>query len=308
MTRPFSKNRSRRQRHAKKLLFVWGMLLIPLLQFAVFFLYVNLDSVLLSFQVVDYDNGTVGWGLDNYRRFFMEMVQLDQIRNAVEFSAMLGLNDALLVLISTILAFFLFKKIAGSKFFRVVFFLPSIISMVVYVMAFKYMFSDDYGIVNHILFDLHINPPMWFSDPIASRVLILMYCLWVGTGYNVLVIGGAMSNVSKEVLECSKLEGVSWWRELFQIIIPMIWPTLSVAFLGSVMVIFTLFLQVQLITGGGPNGATDTIAFMINNLATDESKKYWASTLGVCFSIAATPIILVIRKLFDHISHKWGYE
>jgi ABC-type sugar transport system permease subunit len=87
---------------------------------------------------------------------------------------------------------------------------------------------------------------------------------------------------------------------------PMIWPTLSVSIINSFTLIFTFFLQVQLITGGGPNQSTETIAFLINSQV-ENGFLNWAATIGVFFSLLATPLILLIRKGMDVISKKFGY-
>mgnify|MGYP003308667737 CR=1 FL=1 len=131
-----------------------------------------------------------------------------------------------------------------------------------------------------------------------------MYCLWVGTGYNILVLGGAMANVPGEVIENGKLEGVSRTRELFQIIIPMIWPTLLVSFVGSITVVFSLFIQVKLITEGAQG--TQTIAYLINSRLGETTKNY-AAVLGLIFTLISIPVVLLVKKLLDKIGKKWGY-
>lgn len=121
----------------RKYLFVWLMLLFPLIQFAVFFVYVNLSSIVLSFQ-----NSMGEFSFINYKSFFQELFAGNdysgyEYRDAILYSFLLGLNDVVLVLISTILAYFMYKKIPGRNFFRVVFFLPSIISITIYVLVYR---------------------------------------------------------------------------------------------------------------------------------------------------------------------------
>lgn len=304
--------RQQRAATAKTYIFCYAMLFLPILQFLIFYVYVNIDSVLMSFRYLDNDYNLV-WGFQNYQKFFQDLFMggSGEIWSAVAFSLMVGVNDVVLVLISTILAFFLFEKMPLEKFFRVVFFLPSIISIVVYVTAYKSMFQDNVGIVPAFLNAIGLESPYWFNDKVWSKILILGYCLWVGTGYNILILGGAMANISKEVLESMRMEGVGLWRRLFHFVIPMIWPTLTVSFLGSAGVVFTFFIQVQLIMGGEMgllnSTGTQTIALMINLLAQNENTKNWASTIGVCFSIVAAPCLLGIKKLLDTIGRKWGY-
>lgn len=293
--------KEKKKSQRRKLVFVWSMLAIPLLQFLVFFVYVNLSSIALSLQD-SFGNFT----LDNYSSFLREAFTGNEYsgfeyRDAILYSFLLGLNDALLVLISTILAYFMFKKIPGKNFFRVVFFLPSIISITIYVLVYKFLLSPESGLAGKVIPDWG-----WLLDgSLAQKFTIPLYCLWVGTGYNILILGGAMSNIPTEVMENARIEGVSRRRELFDIVIPMIWPTLIVAFLGSVTTVFTLFIQVKLITGGATG--TRTIAFLINNL-TEQQRLNKASAIGICFTLVSIPLVLLVRYLLQKLGRKWGYK
>ena len=297
-------------RKQKKLLFVWGMLALPLLQWLIFFVYVNIDSILMSFQTLNYGTGEMEWTLNNYKRFFYEWNALPQLKNAVWNSVQAGLNNLVLILISLVLSYFFYKKIPGRGFFRVVYFLPSVISIVIYTMVYKFMFDTSVGPINTILKTLGVavtDLPKWFGDTNLAFPLVLLYCLWVGTGYNILILGAAMVGLPEDVMEYSRLEGVSRTRELFQIVIPMIWPTLAVAILGSVTVVFTLFLQVDLLTEGGPGGSTETIAFIVNNIIKGTNNDLeWGATMGLCFTVVAAPIIISLKKLLDKIGERFG--
>jgi ABC-type sugar transport system permease subunit len=134
------------------------------------------------------------------------------------------------------------------------------------------------------------------------------YCLWVGTGYNILIMGGAMANLPEEVMEYSRLEGVGYFHELFKVVIPMIWPTISVGILTSVTTMFTLFIQVELLTeNGGTFHQSTTIGFMINSIVKGGTDLEWASTLGICFTVVAIPIIIGVRKATEKISENFGF-
>lgn len=302
-----SHKRNKKKINWKRLLFIWGMLAIPLIHFAIFFVYVNIDSVLMSFQKFNVSEMKFVWTFDNYARFWRELTSptMHSLRNAILNSTLFGLNDILLVLISLVLSYFFFKKIRGRSFFRIIFFLPSIISIVIYTMAYKFMFQQNTGPINQLIKAFGGEPPMWFNEEKLTLLLVMVYCLWVGTGYNILIFGGAMANLNSEVIEYAKLDGVGMFRELFQIILPMIWPTLSVAFLGSVTTVFTLFIQVQLLTLGSSTFSVKTIAYIINTSV--DSNPEWAATVGICFTLVAAPIIIGVRKLIDVIGKKFGY-
>ncbi|MCQ2742352.1 MAG: sugar ABC transporter permease [Bacilli bacterium] len=296
-----SLTREKRKIERNKLAFVWLLLVLPLAHFAIFFLFSNVYSLVMSFQTE-----TGQFTLLNYKHFFENFFVKQEVGgyvyiNAILYSFFLGFNDVLLVFISTILAYFIFKKIPGRSIFRVVYFLPSIIAMTIYIMVFKYLLNNDTGFPQFLPDFLKFD--MFKAGTFANKLAVPIYCLWVGTGYNVLVIGGAMSNVSPEILENAKLEGVSGVRELFDIILPTIWPTLTVSFIGSIGVVFTLFVQVSLLTGGAMG--TQTIAYMINSLVGNDNNV--AAALGIIFTVVAIPVILLVKKCLDKIGKRWGY-
>jgi len=301
----------RRSHKSRERIFIWAMLALPLLQFLIFTVYVNIDSVLMAFQQVDMQNGKVVWTFANFQRFFSELVQLPQIRTAMLNSLYAGLNDLLLMLISLFFAYLFYKKVPGRRFYRIIFFLPSIISIVIYAMVYMYMFDMDLGPVNIVLKAFGVQQmdlPTWFGDSKLAFLLVLFYCLWVGTGYNILIFSSAIDNIQPSLMEYSRLEGVGMFREFFTIVIPMIWPTLAVSILGSVTTMFTLFIQVDLLTGGGPGYSSQTIAYLVNStIKSSSANSEWGACLGIMFTIIATPLIIMVKKLCDKISEKFGF-
>ena len=296
----------------KRLIFVWSMLAYPILQFLVFFVYVNIDTVILSFKFFNDDKVWVT-SLETYRRLFDKLLpgplQDDYLLRAIKNSLLVGLNDLILTTISVTMAYFFYKKMPGRGVFRIIFFLPSIVSIVVYTMVFQYMFDsslgDGQGGPAHQLvmavFKLK-EAPYWFEKDLGIW-MIMLYCLWVGTGYNILILGGAIANLPEEVMESARLDGAKMRHELFQLVIPMIWPTISVAILGSVTTMFTLFLQVKLIT----DGKAPTIAWVINGAISSEFTRPQAAAIGIVCTVVATPIILLVKKILDKASESFGF-
>ena len=291
---------------AKRTMFIIAMLALPLLQWLVFFVFVYINTIRMSFQDLR-PNAEKGFSLVNYRNFFMDLRSTKKFVYAIRNSLLFGVNDLFLLFISLILAYFFYKKIRWSSFFRIIFFLPSIISIVIFITAYQNMFNM--GVVDSLLGVFGFEKlPDWFANTSPWLVpLIMLYCLWVGTGYNVLIMGGAMGNLPEDVMEYSRLEGVGYFHEFFLVVIPMIWPTVMVGVLGSITIMFTLFLQVDLMTvNGGTTGQAMTISYMINGYVKSRDLGR-ASTYGVIFTVIAIPIIVLIRKTLDKVSAYFGY-
>ncbi len=291
---------------AKRTMFIVAMLTLPLLQWLIFFVFVNINTIRMSFQDMR-PNAEKGFSLVNYRNFFMDLRSTKKFVYAIRNSLLFGVNDLFLLFVSLVLAYFFYKKVRWSAFFRIIFFLPSIISIVIFITAYQNMFNM--GVIDSLLQGIGFKTlPDWFANTSPWLVpLIMLYCLWVGTGYNVLIMGGAMGNLPEDVMEYSRLEGVGYFHEFFLVVIPMIWPTVMVGVLGSITIMFTLFLQVDLMTvNGGTTGQAMTISYMINGYVKSRDLGR-ASTYGVIFTVIAIPIIVLIRKTLDKVSAYFGY-
>lgn len=295
-------NKKGMTRETQRTLFIIGMLALPVLQYLVFFVYVNIDTILMAFQFRT--TTSVTWGFENFERFFQMLSDPTKgVTMAIRNSVLVGLNDFLLLTISVVFAYFFYKKVRGAAVFKFIFFLPSIISMVIYITAYKYMLNPTLGIVPAIMEAFGAEPPMFLANDSEFLLpLVMIYCLWVGTGYNILIMGGAMGNLPEDVMEYSRLEGVNYFDELFKIVIPMIWPTISVGILTSITTMFTLYLQVDLLTGtGGTDKQAVTIGFMINSVVKTGADLEWAACMGICFTVVAIPIITVVRIVLDKV-------
>ena len=294
---------------AKKLIFVWAMLAYPLLQYLIFFVWVNIDSILISFQFeVPLSNNVKFPVFTHYLDFFDHLFisKLEQTTYAIRNSLLVGINDLLLVTLSVTLAYFFYKKLPGRNAFRIIFFLPSIISIVIYTLVFEYMFMD-FGPIGMAMTKILGKNPEWFETE-NSIFMVMLYCLWVGTGYNILILGGAMANLPEEVMESAKLDGAKMRHELFLLVIPMIWPTIAVSILGSITTMFTLFIQVDLLWNGAGLCEMPTIAYLINTKVNGTANnRSEAAAIGLIFTVIATPIILVVKRMLDKASESFGF-
>ena len=295
----------------KRLIFVWAMLAYHIIQWLIFFLFVNIDSIFMSFQWKKPLSSVVNFPvLNHYAEFFKQLFvnQLPQTVGAVVNSLLVGLNDLVLVLLSVTLAYFFYKKMPGRGFFRIIFFLPSIISIVIYTVVYRYMFHSTAGPMSLLLQKIFgwKTGPDFFGD--HGIIMIMIYCLWVGTGYNILILGGAIANLPEEVMESAKLDGAKMRHELFLLVIPMIWPTIAVSILGSITTMFTLFIQVDLLTSMGGSSKSPTIAYLINSKITGgDNSRSEAAAIGLVCTVVATPIVLVVKKLLDKASESFGF-
>ncbi|GHU98063.1 sugar ABC transporter permease [Clostridia bacterium] len=287
-------------------IFIALMLAYPICHFLIFWLFVNINTVVLSFK-----NPTTGaLGFWHYKLFWNELTGEfggTLRRTIVNSLLMLPFNNFILLPLSVIAAYLLFQKVLGHRVFRVVFFFPTMISIVVLTMVFQFMFNSDFGPVNSLLRAIGagsvIPPNGWMGTKTVSMGMIMVYCLWAGIGYNVVLITGAISRIPQDIFEAGRIDGIKMGRELWSVVVPLIYPTLSTLFVLGSTVVFTLFLQPKLLTAGGPNGTSQTIALYVVSFVEGTQLERAAAT-GMVFSVIGVPVILGIKRIMERFNPK----
>lgn len=260
----------------------------------------------MSFQRVGADinnletfGKTIFAGLLQYKAVINNILHNDATQRML-LNSILYLPVTLLELcLSIVFSYFLYKKMPLSNVFRVIYFLPSIIPIVVLTFVFSFVFDSSYGLINPLLHTLGVtNVPNWFGVYPLNQTMIFVYCIWAGLGYNIILLSGAISRIPESVIEYGRLEGISYARELFQVVIPLIWPTISTIVVLACTSVFTVMLQPLMLTPG--NSSTNTIALTIyNGVLAGEAKYPYLSAFGLCISAIGIPVIMTIRKLVE---------
>lgn len=298
--------------------FIICLLLVPVLHFAFFWLYINLDAIVLSFQKLNINTGKFYFaGFQNYTDLAREYTKVGSVLPiAVKNSVMVFLwNDFVILPISIICSYILFKKMPLSGAFKVIFFLPSIISVVVLTLVYSFMFDSTFGIVDKIFEGLglaKIIPKQfgWFGSAKTAFPMILFYGLWSGIGNNIVLMTGAITRVPEEVFEAGQLDGLTLFKELWYIVIPLIGSTLATLLLLGTTIIFTYFLQPMLLTGSNAeNVGTYTIAlYIVKNIREAGSTQInMGAAVGMICALIGTPLVVAAKKLLDKLFPAYEY-
>lgn len=289
----------------KTTIFIWSMLALPLLNLLVFWVYVNIDAILMAFKNVDYANGGVEyWTLDNFKEIFKMFTE-----NRPGYDMVLyGMNTLKYWLVGTVwsiphsilLTYIFHKKLRGTKFFRVVLYLPSIICSVVLVGIFE-AFVSGKGVFGTFLTQVCgvERVPAWFQEVEYATPMLLFYNFFFGFAGSYILFSGAMAKISREVQEAAVLDGVTMWQELWHIYIPLMWPTISMTIVTSFAGIFGASGVILLLT---PNVTeTFTFGYWIYDQVRRYQSYYIPSALGLIFTLVAYPLCLLVRKLVTSI-------
>lgn len=287
----------------KRILFIFALLLIPCLNWLVFWLYTNLQSIALAFQ----DANTGAWTFDNFVQVW-ENINKTYIASSRQslfmcitntfkyFGTTLCINVPLCLIIS----FFMYKRIAGYKFFRLVFYLPAIISSVALVTAYTEFLQPNgpfFTVVKLLGGKVDKISVLEKGDTAMSAVLV--YHVLTGFTTNVLLFTSGMARIPLEVIEAAKLDGVGPVREIIRIIFPLIWPTFSTQMLFILTGFFNSSGPILLFSTNTQN-YTATIHFWLFDKVL-YGQYNLPSAAGLCCTFIGVPIILIVRKVVEKI-------
>ena len=279
------------------------IMLIPAAWEMIRYLIVNIGSILMAFTLGDI--GSSPLTLSNFERLFTELSSSDSVLYSAFFNTMkyflLGLAK---IFISYLIAFFLFKKMSGYKFFRFFFFLPSVIAPVISVTIFMGI-VEKYGPLWEIMkLVFNVEYEELSTNPATATNLILTYVALSGFGMNYLIMLGAMNRIPEEYFEAAALDGCNPVREFFSIISPLVWETLSTLLILHFTQIFMASGPTLYFTEGAYN--TFTLSFWIFNEVRGDAYNY-SSAVGLFFTVVALPIVFGIRYLMNKINPEVSY-
>lgn len=282
-------------------LFILFCTVVPLLNFLIFYIYTNSSALIMAFT----DNKGQAT-FDNFIRFGKELVNPDsQIRIAIK-NTMITFAIGVVVFPGRVLvSYFIYKKIPGHKFYRVVFFLPTIIFSVAVALIFQRMIGTT-GFIAQWIGDVAglEKTPELLADSRFANYTIWAHMLWLGFPGDLIIWGGTFSRIPDDVLESARLDGASWWNEFTRIIIPMVWPTVALQMVLMTCGIFGSTGAVWLLTKG--EFGTHTISSWTYKVLLENSGNAYSSNVynylsavGLVFTVIAILLSTVIRRWSD---------
>ena len=290
------KSLSAKKRHT--MIFYYSMIALPLLQFLVFYVYINLSSFTMGFQEFSAKTGNYHWkGFDNFIQIFKDFRELNTLRKSVVNSLSLFLWMMVFCsMLSILFSYYIYKKQLGSSWFKVILYLPHILGGIVVVVMFNFFVEDAYRELMLRLFKKEVSFGL-ISNPETSRATILFYTIFTSFGGQVLVYSSTMSSISESIIESAQLDGITPLKELVFIVLPSIWFTFVTFMVSLVVGIFTN--QMNLFTFFDEYADPDLYTFgyyLFRGVKLAESKDYpYLSAMGLLLTAVAVPLTLFVR-------------
>lgn len=279
----------------KKNLGGWLIMMPSLLLFIFFIWGPLLSNISLSFfDSVGYDRGAFT-GLDNYREVFSDPVFSKAFFNTLKYtfwSVVLGFG------VPIFLALLLSELVHGKGFFRTSIYFPNIIPGLATVLLWTFLFDpSEGGVLNGILAYFDIGHMPWLNSPNLAIPLIVVTLTWKGAGATTLIYLASIQNISDTYYEAARIDGASLWQRIRYVTLPHLIPTVRMLFILQVIMVFQVFYEPLVMTGGGPDNASISLLQLIYRYAFQQGDAAKAAALGVLVALMLFALTIVYLRI-----------
>ncbi|WP_232549700.1 carbohydrate ABC transporter permease [Propioniciclava soli] len=280
-----------------------GQTLVPLLFIAIAFVlfcvfFVGPGALGLYYSFTDYRGvGSPRWvGLDNYQRLFADE----------QFYAVLGRTLTYTVLsvpvhVVVALGIALLLTSAATRFqtvARVIFFIPWLISPIVAGVIWRWLFGENFGLINYLFTVVNLPTQRWETDGNLSLLVLILAGTWGGTAFNMLLFIAALKNIPKSYLEAAEIDGATSSQRFFRIVLPLLRPTMFLVVLLGTLGAMKEFALVQALNGGGPGTQNMFMVQYIYRTGFERAQIGYASAVSMVL-MGILVVIAIIQMRFD---------
>jgi N-acetylglucosamine transport system permease protein len=297
------KNRQNRQKKAQPLpvLFICISVLPAVILTLMFTIWPTVQALYLSFTnatSLGLNNKFVG--LDNYIYMFHDKSFIQALKNTAKLMAVV---PVITIFCSLVLAFVLNQcKLKEMVLYRTIFYFPNIVSLTVVGIIWSFVFHPNVGIINKILgaVGLESLQRSWLGDSKTALWCIAFTLLWQAAGYYMVMHIAAMDGISPEIYESATLDGASAWRKLVSITMPLMKDIIGITFVLALSGTINLsFVLSQVMTGGGPNGASSVLLQYMYTQGFVNGNFGYAMAITVFTLAISVALSMLSRKLTD---------
>ena len=300
------KRRSDPQKQTGGLLTAAPFLLPSLIGMLIFSMLPLIISALIS--LTDWNGLAKLTGPGFFREHFIGLENYKKILTSAEFWRTLGntaeyiiLYIPLMLAASLLVATLLSQARRGIGFFRVVYYIPVLTSWVAASLIWKSVLSPQYGALNGILSIFGIQGPGWLTDEKWAMPAIVLVSVWKDMGFFGLILLSGVIGINRTYYEAAELDGANGWVKFTRVTLPLLTPSIFYVLIIGMINAFQLFPQIMIMTGGGPNGATQVMVERIYNYGF----RYYRMGYASAFSWILFAIIMVFTAIQMKGQERW---
>lgn len=291
----------------KETIFYICMVALPLIQFLIFYVYANLNSFSMSFKTWTVAEGFKWTGFTNYKNMWIELTTPNTSLNSGMINSIkIYLLGWLVKPLHLFFPFYVYKKMPCHKFYKVMLFLPQILSTTCTALIYKYVIDQVIPEISYLYFDKRMLGLL--SNPNSTFWAAWFFGVLDGLGGTILIYTSAMMRIPETLVEYAELEGCTGLKEFTKITFPLILPTFSVYLILGFTSIFTANLNLYTFFGDG--APIQTVGYY-NYVLVLKSSGYAsypkAAAIGMFFTLILVPLTIIFRKVLNKLTPQVEY-
>jgi multiple sugar transport system permease protein len=225
-------------------------------------------------------------GLENYARLLRDPAFWRAFVNTLGFVAVGGPLSVGASLAAALLL--CAKRARAQAFFRTVFFLPVVTTLVAVAVVWRFLYHPRLGLLNHALGALGVAPIDWLGDPALAMPALIVLAVWKNFGFNMVIFVAGLQGIPERLYEAARLDGATRWQQLRFVTLPMLLPTTGFVALMTLIGHFQLFAEPYVMTQGGPGDSTLSLVLLLY----ERGFRWWS--LGQAAAIAVVLFAIVL--------------
>lgn len=250
-------------------------------------------SFILSFMEWDLVSSPRWIGLANIREMLVDSVLLQALKVTTLYA---GLSVPLQLIIGLTLAMLLNTKIAGMRFYRTAFYLPSVLSGVAVALLWRWLFSSEFGLFNVLLSYIGVQGPSWLGDERWALPSLVIMSLW-SVGASTIIYLAGLQGIPTDLYEAAEVDGARGWARFRYITLPLMTPVLFFQLIVGIIAALQIFTPALVMTNGGPNNATNFVLLYLYRNAFQYFRMGYASAVAwVLFLYILILTLIVFRS------------
>lgn len=235
-------------------------------------------------------------GLANYQEVLSSPIFWQVFRNTLVFASIFVPGTVGLALVAAVI---LNQRLRGIAFFRGLYFMPYITAMVAVAMAWNFIFATRFGVLNFMLSEfLGVeDPPAWLASSTWALPAIAIVSVWKNMGLMMLIYLAALQTIPDTLYEAASVDGANAWKKFSRITVPLLAPATFFVLVITLIEAFKTFEVTYVMTGGGPQNASNTLAFFIYENAFVFNRMGYASALAMVLLVVVALISLLLFRI-----------
>ncbi|WP_246278378.1 carbohydrate ABC transporter permease [Phytohabitans rumicis] len=234
-------------------------------------------------------------GLENFQRLLTDDIFVGDLRRGL---LLIVLSLLIQLPLSLGIAMLLNQKLRGRAFYRLLFFVPYVLSEVITGVLFTMVFSPNRGLAGHIAgwFGFHDIGATWLSDPETVMYSLFFVMTWKYFGFHMILYLAGRQSIPNELIEAAQVDGAGSWQAFRHVTLPLLGPTIRISVFLSVIGTIQLFDLVWVLTGGGPLHASETLAVTMFNDGFRRSDVGYASATSIVMLLISLVFALFYQR------------